>query len=424
MRRKYTIIFSYIGKEFILSFIVAFLFFFFIFFVNQMLLLAEDVLSKHVPFKDVLLLIIYSLPLIVSLAFPFGSLVGALMAVGRFSSDNEILAFQASGVARRKLFFPIFLVGILFSVFSFFINDYFLPKGTINFNKLFRKLLYSNPEMELEPYSVKRYQDSILITGDVSGNRIDGLTIIDKDPDDNRRMIMAKSAVLGESTEQQGVISLELTDVFSHIADGKRVTRAEYLISRKMIYNILLKDISFSVRNPGPSEMSSRDVYSTIQEKRTAVNDKIAQNERLLREYRYNIRLNYMISISDADGIDEKTAAELSRQLEEVEKLENKQFYDRSLHLYRLEFHKKIAVPIACFIFVIFAFPIGLFTKRSGRSVGFGIGLLIAVIYWGMLFAGQTFGLRARISPILSMWAPNIVIIVMGLTGFLVRGRK
>ena len=119
MRKNYLSIYSYIGKEYLLSFIVSFLFFFFIFFVNQMLLLAEDILSKHVPFTDVLLLIIYSLPLIVSLSFPFGSLVGALMTVGRFSSDNEILAFQASGIAKRHIFFPLFIIGIAFSLVSF-----------------------------------------------------------------------------------------------------------------------------------------------------------------------------------------------------------------------------------------------------------------------------------------------------------------
>lgn len=424
MRRKYTIIFSYIGKEYILSFVVAFLFFFFIFFVNQMLLLAEDVLSKHVPFKDVLLLIIYSLPLIVSLAFPFGSLVGSLMAVGRLSSDNEILAFQASGIAKREIFFPIFLLGILFSIFSFFINDYFLPKGTINFNKLFRKLLYSNPEMELEPYSVKNYQDSIIITRDVRGNVIDGIVIIDKDAEENRRIILAGSAVLEESTEQQGVISLGLSDVFSHVVDEKRVTTAEYLLSRNMIYNILLKDISFSVRNPGPSEMSSKDVYTTIQGKQEELDEKQNKHNQRVSTQQYRLRVAYANTSPLIKTAENKKLLEMKEQAEEIRKLNDKQFYDRSLHLYRLEFNKKIAVPIACFIFVIFAFPIGLFTKRSGRSVGFGIGLLIAVIYWGMLFAGQTFGLRAKISPVLSMWAPNIVILLMGIAGFIARGRK
>jgi len=60
----------------------------------------------------------------------------------------------------------------------------------------------------------------------------------------------------------------------------------------KMIYNILLKDISFSVRNPGPSEMSSRDVYSTIQEKRAALDEKREQSNMQLRKNGQNIMKN------------------------------------------------------------------------------------------------------------------------------------
>ena len=66
--RSFRTISIYTYKEFILSFVVAFLFFFFLFFVNNILLLAEDVLSKDVPPGDVVLLIIYSLPSVLSIS--------------------------------------------------------------------------------------------------------------------------------------------------------------------------------------------------------------------------------------------------------------------------------------------------------------------------------------------------------------------
>ena len=73
--------------------------------------------------------------------------------------------------------------------------------------------------------------------------------------------------------------------------------------------------------------------------------------------------------------------------------------------------YKKFSLPFACLAFVLFAFPVGMFTKRSGRSVGFGIGLLVAVTYWGLLFAGQTFGIQNDSSALLAMWMPDLVII-------------
>jgi lipopolysaccharide export system permease protein len=424
MKRRYWVLYSYVGREFIFSFLVAFLFFFFIFFVNQILLLAENILSKRVPFTDVLLLIFYSLPLILSLSFPFATLVGALMAVGRFSSDNEMLAFQASGVPKGRIFAPIFFIAVIFSFLSFVMNDFFLPIGTINFGQLYRKLLYSNPEIELEPYSIKRYQDSILVTGAIEEGIIKDLMIIDKTPENDRRIITAGRAELVESAEQRGVISLHLDSVFSHTVDLERRDRSEYVTAERMIYNILLRDISFSMRNPGPSEMSSKDVLAEIREKESVVQRKRRLHRQNQQEKRWELALRYIEAGRAGHFPADADISRMSALRDEIERGESREIDDRSLHLYELEFHKKLAVPLSCFIFVVFAFPIGLFTKRSGRSVGFGLGLLVAAIYWGMLFAGQTLGLRVMFSPILSMWIPNIVILTGGAVAFIVRGRR
>ena len=72
------LLFLYIVKEMLLYFFVCFLFLFFIFFVNNILLLAEDVLSKQAPFKDVTLLMLYSLPAVIANAAPFAALIGII----------------------------------------------------------------------------------------------------------------------------------------------------------------------------------------------------------------------------------------------------------------------------------------------------------------------------------------------------------
>ncbi|HWP67858.1 MAG TPA: LptF/LptG family permease, partial [Rectinemataceae bacterium] len=96
----------YIVREFFLSFMVSFLFFFVIFFINQILLLAEDILSKNVPFTQTLMLLIYSLPSVIAIAFPFAALAGALMTSARLNADNEILAFSALGISVKVLYLP------------------------------------------------------------------------------------------------------------------------------------------------------------------------------------------------------------------------------------------------------------------------------------------------------------------------------
>ena len=70
MARSHSKTWSYVGREYLLSFTVAFLFFFFLFFLNQILVMAEEIFSKKVAFWDVLRLILYSLPVVIAFSFP------------------------------------------------------------------------------------------------------------------------------------------------------------------------------------------------------------------------------------------------------------------------------------------------------------------------------------------------------------------
>ncbi|MFP4068398.1 MAG: LptF/LptG family permease [Spirochaetaceae bacterium] len=426
----------YVAAEFLLSFLVAFLFFFFIFFVNQLLLLAEDILAKDVPFFDVLRLILYSLPSIVALSFPFGALVGALMAVGRMSADNEIIAFRASGVPPRVLFLPIAVVGLAFSMVSFVMNDYFLPVGTIKFGTLYRDLLYTNPRLELEPHSVIRYRDSTLITGNVDEEGIENLIILEGPGTSGRRVITAERAGLRDSGPDRGVLSLELEDVFSQRSRSREEGGYEHFTATSMVYNVLLRDITHSVRTPGPREMSSVDVYDEIRRKRADLEERRHAQTASLARMRMSLYRDYL-SASGADGY-EATASgrdggeggrvhleELQSSLEAFRREAERDIHDRSLQIYRIEFHKKFAIPFACLAFTVFAFPVGLLTRRSGRSVGFAVGLLVAVLYWAMLIAGQTLGTqRLTFSAVLAMWGPNLLVLVLGAGAFFVRRQR
>jgi lipopolysaccharide export system permease protein len=414
----------YILNEFFFSFLVAFLFFFFIFFVNQLLVMAEEIFSRHVAFGDVLLFIAFSLPSIVALAFPFGSLVGGLMAIGRFSSDNEILAFRASGISLQRILAPLLVAGVLLSLVSFVMNDYFLPLGNIRLGMMFRKILYTNPRIELEPYAIKRYQDTVIITGAIEGTRIREITIIDRGEDKRKRVITAREGSLEESTGQKGVISLRLEDVFTHLPTAEADEEYEYSTSRSMTYNILLKDFSASFVNPGPREMSSVDVWSEIRRMEQARRQRQVE-QRLAALKSLN---NLALELRALEGLPfserQRRIASLGVLFKEYTQARDKRVVDRNLQLYRLEFQKKFSIPAACLLFILFAFPVGLIARKSGRTVGFAVGLLMSGLYWGFLFTGHTLGIRMEVSPVLAMWFPNMIVLAAGGALFVWRMRQ
>ncbi|MDR1100607.1 MAG: LptF/LptG family permease [Treponema sp.] len=412
-------IFRYILTETMFSFLVSFLFFFFIFFVNQLLLLAQEILTKHVPLGQVALLVLFSIPSIIAMSAPFASLVGTLMTVGRLTSDNEVLVMLSSGLSYKNIFLPAISVGIIISMLSFFANDVLLPAGTVQFARLYRRILLSTPALELEANSVKRFKDTVIVTGDVTGNAIDNVLILDRTDSGERRVIMARNAELKDGGRQG--LSLDLDRAF--IQSSKEIVREDYdyASSSFLRYWVPQEDLIQAVASIGPREMSSLDVRREIRKKTAELGSRL--EERRNRVTGHALALEEVLRRGPAnEGWNRRTnlLGAYQREAQALEVMKT----DRSIQIYRLEYYKKFSIPFGALSFVFLAVSLGLLAKKSGQTVGFIFGLLIAVVYWALLLGGQTMGIRLGYSPFWSMWFPNILAMSTGLIMAVIRLRK
>jgi lipopolysaccharide export system permease protein len=409
-RRLSFTVFRYLVSETLFSFLVAFLFFFFIFFVNQLLLLAQEVLTKKVPFHQVVLLVFFAIPSIIAMSAPFASLVGTLMTIGRLTSDNEILVMLSSGLPYRNVFFPTIAVGIFISLLSFYANDVLLPMGTIQFTRLWRQILASTPALELESNSVKRFKDTVVVTGNVAGNNIDDVLILDKTSDGERRLILARNAELRDAGRQG--LSLDMGNAF--IQSSKEVARRDYDYASATFlrYWVPQEDLIQAVSSITPREMSSIDVFKEIKVKEQNLAERMEERSRRITSQALSLEA-ILRRGPNRDGWNRRVNQTESflREYQIVREMKK----DRSLLIYRLEFYKKFSIPFGALSFVFLAVPLGLLAKKSGQTVGFIFGLIIAVLYWAMLLGGQTMGIRLGYSPFWSMWLPNVLAISIGL---------
>ncbi|MDR2901228.1 MAG: LptF/LptG family permease [Treponema sp.] len=402
------IIFKSIVKEAAFSFLVSFLFFFFIFFVNQLLYMAQDILSKRVPFYQVALLVLYSLPAVIAMAAPFGALVGTLMTVGRLSSDNEILVMLSLGLSYINVFLPAFVVGIAISLISFFANDVLLPAGTIQYSRLYRRILSATPALELESNSIKRFDNTVLVIGNVAGTSIDDMLILDRTSEGERRMILADNAELKDA----GIIglSLNLSDAF--IQTSREVARENYDYASTSFLQYTVPQADFFEDNYAitPNQMSSKDVKNDIKEKEADLNSIIAKRQ--MNSINNIMKLEEVLRRGSKDqtwNTRKSLASNLLQEKEYVSEIKE----DRSLLNNKLEYYKKFSIPFGAFCFMFLAVPIGLFSRKSGQAKGFIFGLFIAFFYWAFLLGGQQ-GARLGFSPFWSMWLPNIIAISVG----------
>jgi lipopolysaccharide export system permease protein len=410
-------IFKYIGKEFILSFVVAFLFFFAIFFVNNLLVIAMRLIQKNVEVMDVVRMLIYLMPLALYLPFPFASLVGGLMAMGRLSADNEIISLQASGVHPSKIFMPMFLASIIFATIAFVSGDILLPMGYIEFRKTFTRVFAANPELELNSFTINKYDDGkrIMVPGRVSGNRIENLIIIDQDSRNGKRFIAADEAIITANADEGDVISLTLDNIYSLTQDRSKSQDWEVIRADSMEYNLNLSNANAGSSGVSITDMSSIDIKREIDKRKERLDQR--QLDQSLEIQRRKIEA-WKLYYTDF------ATQPLEEKVRSIAQLESQPIRDRSMHIYLVEWYLKFAIPFGAICFVFLAFPAGMLNVRSGRMVGFIIGLILSVAYWGFIYGGKYISARILLDPFLSTWMGNIIVLIVGISLMVVRFKR
>lgn len=397
----------YFAREVLLAFAVAFLLFFFLFFLNQILLLAEDILKRKAPAPQVAVLIVASLPSILALTAPFASLLGILLSVGRLAGDREVLAAQASGIPHRILFLPVILLGILFTIGSYLANDVLLPQGAVTFNKVYRELILSTPELELGSYSVKFYKNFFIVTGRVEGRTVYGISLLDKTDRNDQQLITAKTAQLVQNPLMPGVLTLHFENVVGIVPDARRLGSFQYYSAGALDYNIVLRDLAPSAPTLGPKEMRSFDLARQIEAKEAEVARAQADLRGAIQQEQGKLQTLWWV-----DGLsDPSHRVEARETINRLTDLRARDLTDKVLSSWKTEYYQKFSIPLACLCFVFLAYPMGVLLQRRGLTGIIGLGLLTAVMYWALLLLARTLALEWSWPPEIALFLPNLLIL-------------
>ncbi|HEV3140456.1 MAG TPA: LptF/LptG family permease [Vicinamibacterales bacterium] len=76
---------------------------------------------------------------------------------------------------------------------------------------------------------------------------------------------------------------------------------------------------------------------------------------------------------------------------------------------YVVQLQRKLAFPFVAIIMTLLALPFAVSMGRHGAMFGIGAGLVLALVYWTMLSVFGAIGAGGWISPVLAAWAPNIL---------------
>ena len=413
MRRRgnYWLLYRYVGKEYVFSFIVAFMFFFFIFFVNQILVLAQKILLKNVNVMDVIMLVIFSIPQFLMYTMPFSSLASASMVIGNLSSQNEILALRSSGVHIRNIFMPILAVSLVFSFATLMIADRMIPYTTELYKELYAKILQSVPTLELDSYSSTKFGKRIISNGLVDGNVLHDVVIFDDTNSRDSRVISASEGRIAVMDIDRFLYRIDLENPEIMITDSSSLESYSLASASSMSLYLDLSSTASGFVNITPSQMSIRQLMDAAEE-RLSEQESIESQRLSNISYHAQELGDILFDIEHGVDGDVKNALEEASDLASARQKQGFSFY---YQYYRSELQKKIALSLACTFLVFIAFPISFFRVRNGRLLGFALSMFVACGYWFFIYYMHVRAIQSPLHPAVFMWLPNLVVFAVGL---------
>jgi len=348
----------YIFREITVPFLLGFAVFTFVLLMGRFMNLAEMVVAKGVPLADILRLLLYMLPSFSFVTIPMAFLLAVLLAFGRLSADNEITAMKAGGTGLYGILPPVIAFALIAYLATTVITVYALPWG----NTAFKTLLYDAINLRVN-ISLKDgvFNDDLpglviyVSRYDESEHRISGVLIYDERSSDEPATIFARSGMIIADPEKKN-LRLRLQDGGVHRLHGT----SGYQLMEFDSY-----DLNFSFNQTYKIVPTINELDMTFKELRGAMK----------------------LTGFDASII-------------------------RNLHL---EFHRRLAFPFACFVFALIGIPLGLQNRRSGKSSGFSLCIVVLLCYYILLSIGKTLGQKAVVPPAVAMWMPNLIFIGLGI---------
>lgn len=415
MRSNYKLLNRYIGFEYILSFLVSFVFFFFIFFINQILVLAQKIMLKNVRIHDVILLVVLSIPQFLMYTMPFSSLASASMVIGNLSSQNEILAMRSNGININKIFKPIVCISIIFSIITIYIADYMIPYTSMEYKELYAKILQEIPTLELDSYSSTQFGERVISNGPVSDNVIHDVLIFDDSDITSSRVISATEAKIDVVDLDRFIYRIDLNNPEILITNDNSLE--EYSVAKADDLSLYLKLSSNNAEYDAinPSQMGIRELSVAIAEKKVEQDEILKDRQDSFSSY-YNDLANALTRIENSNAKSYSSAFdEIETNVDRINRINKYDDYSFYYQYYRSEFHKKFALSLACTFLVFLAFPISFFKVKYGKLVGFGISMLLACFYWFFLYYMHTLAIDTANNPAYYLWLPDAVVFIGGL---------
>ena len=306
-------------------------------------------------------------PFYLGIALPAALFIGVLYAGSRLSSDSELDAMRASGMSLLRLIVPVLALAAVLVVISSYLLGWLQPYTRFGYRALVHLVTDTQWDSAIERGAFfSGFGGKTILVGDISdgGRELSRIFVKEKDNSGNSVVLTAENGDLQKQSDFSLVLSLH-NGVRTETSPNGDTTRA-------MTFDQL--DL--------PLESIAPDPFRPRGEKES--------------ELTFPELVKYYFNTPDYLDIEDITA----------------------------EIHERLVRTVSIFFLPFLAFPVGISSRRTSKSVRMIVGVLFLIFYYEVLQFGEAMVRKQALGPVPALWTPCIIFAACSLWLFWVADRR
>jgi len=336
--------------------------------IGVMFDLVRRVVEVGLPLRIALKVLFLKMPAFIVISFPMSMLMATLLAYSRLSENSEIKALRSIGITVPRTILPAIVLAVFMTSLTFIFNNNIVPfsnrNAEITLNNSLGKALRTEEASDITFFKkgqikdltgkpIKKGLTHLFYAWSYKNNEMLDVTVLDLSKDDLKQLILAEKGKWNPSKEFWEFTNGSLLTLSSE--GGTITTKFESYIFPFGIEPIQLAQL--------PKDANDMSVSEAI------------QSERLYRE---------------------SGDAKESRRMQ-------------------VRIQEKFTLPFACIVFSLIGSCLGSKPNtRSSRSQGFGLSIVLILIYYVISFSFSSLGVKGTIQPFFAAWGPVFISIIGG----------
>jgi LPS export ABC transporter permease LptG len=350
---RFGILDSYIGWLYLRVFALTFLGLLGIFYIATFIDLSDKLFKGQATGAQLVLFLWYSSPQFIYYLLPLSALIGTLVTIGLLTKSSELIVMRACGISLYRVAVPVLALGLVWSAALFGLEESILAHANREAKELQHVMRGGSPR-----------------TFDVM----------------NRQWVAGKDGQLYHYAFFDPRLSL-LSDLSMYEFDDATWRLAKRTQASQAVYR----------NNEWQAE---RGWVRTFDPKTDASKFTAFKSEKLPLE-----PVSYFateqpdaerMSFSDLKGY--------------IASLKTSGF---DVVPYTVALHRKISFPFVAVVMTLIGVPFAVTTGRRGALYGIGIGIFLAICYWGLFILFTAIGSAGMLTPVLAAWAPNVLFLTV-----------